>query len=75
MLDLGRAVLVHCGGGYGRTGTMLACFLVSQGWGPEEAIAEVRASRPGSVVARAQQSCVFKYAARARPRATNSGRE
>jgi atypical dual specificity phosphatase len=35
MLDQGRAVLVHCRGGYGRTGTMLACYLVSRG-GPRK---------------------------------------
>jgi atypical dual specificity phosphatase len=31
MLERGKAVLVHCQGGYGRTGPMLACYLVSQG--------------------------------------------
>jgi atypical dual specificity phosphatase len=66
MLSQGRAVLVHCGGGYGRTGTMLACYLVSRGWGAEEAIAEVRARRPGSIVPRVQQACVVEYADRLR---------
>ena len=60
------AVLVHCQGGYGRTGTMLACYLVSRGWGAEEAMAEVRARRPGSVRPRSQQACVAEYAERLR---------
>lgn len=38
MLNQERAVLVHCRGGYGRTGTMLACYLVSRGWEAEKAI-------------------------------------
>lgn len=60
------AVLVHCGGGYGRTGTMLACYLVSRGWGAEGAMAEARARRPGSIVPRVQQVCVVEYADRLR---------
>jgi atypical dual specificity phosphatase len=58
------AVLMHCQGGYGRTGTMLACYLVSQGWEAEKAMAEARARRPGSIVPWAQQACVVEYAAR-----------
>jgi atypical dual specificity phosphatase len=64
MLDQGKAVLVHCQGGYGRTGTMLACYLVSQGWEAEKAIAEVRSRRPGSIAPQVQQNCVFEYAER-----------
>jgi atypical dual specificity phosphatase len=66
MLCRGRAVLVHCQGGYGRTGTMLACYLVSREWGAEEAMAEVRARRPGSIVPQVQQACVVEYAGRLR---------
>ena len=40
MLDQGQPVLVHCRGGYGRAGTMLACYLVSRGRGAEEAASE-----------------------------------
>ncbi len=66
MLEQGRAVLVHCRGGYGRTGTMLACYLVSRRWRAEEAIVEIRARRPGSIVPQVQQACVVEYAERLR---------
>jgi atypical dual specificity phosphatase len=66
MLDQRQAVLGHCRGGYGRTGTMLACYLVSQGWEAEEAMAEVRTRRPGSIAPRAQRACVVEYAGRLR---------
>ena len=62
----GQAVLAHCRGGYGRTGTMLACYLVSRGWGAEAAMAQVRARRPGSIVPRVQQARVAEYAERLR---------
>ncbi|MGD1995215.1 MAG: dual specificity protein phosphatase family protein [Anaerolineae bacterium] len=64
MLAQRRGVLAHCAGGYGRTGTMLACYLVSQGWGAEEAMTEVRVRRPGSIAPRAQQASVIEYASR-----------
>lgn len=57
----GRGVVVHCFAGIGRTGTLLACFLVSRGMTPEEAIREVRRQRPGSVEVAAQELIVHAY--------------
>ena len=60
----GKRVAVHCHGGLGRTGTLLACYLVQQGMTPDEAIARVREARPGSVETREQEAAVHAYARR-----------
>lgn len=57
----GEAVLVHCLAGLGRTGTVLACYLIKkQGMQPEEAIDLVREKRPGSIE-RSQEESVSDY--------------
>ncbi|MDP9357997.1 MAG: dual specificity protein phosphatase family protein [Chloroflexota bacterium] len=63
----GQRVAVHCGGGLGRTGTLLACYLVHQGWSAEAAIARVRERRPGSIETAGQVAAVHAYAYRAHP--------
>jgi len=50
----GGTVVVHCRGGLGRTGTLAACCLVVLGAPAEQAIAAVRAVRPGSIETRGQ---------------------
>ncbi len=61
----GKYVAVHCGGGLGRTGTLLACYVVRRKrLGVPEAIDQVRRTRPGSVETRAQTEAVEAYALR-----------
>ena len=49
-IDAGQRVAVHCGAGLGRTGTLVAAYLVSTGLTAEQAIQEVRArTRVGSI--------------------------
>jgi atypical dual specificity phosphatase len=59
---LGCSVLVHCGAGLGRSGTVAACYLVSEGMGAREAIARVRQLRPFSVETAEQEAAVETYA-------------
>jgi atypical dual specificity phosphatase len=59
----GQTVAVHCGGGLGRTGTLLACYLTDRGRAPADAIAEIRRLRPGSLETGAQVAAVKAYAA------------
>lgn len=58
----GKVVAVHCHGGLGRTGTVLAAWLVSRGASPEEAIAEMRRLRPGSIETADQEAAIQAFA-------------
>ena len=59
-----RPVVVSCFAGIGRTGTVLACYLVSRGSEPADAIIEVRRRRPGSIQTPEQEAAVVEYARR-----------
>ncbi len=61
LLSSKKKIVVHCEAGIGRTGTMLACYLVSKGYSAEKAISEVRKRRPGSIETMEQEDTVVKY--------------
>ena len=53
-------VLIHCGEGKGRTGTVLAAWLVYNGMHADEAIQLVREKRPGSIQSAEQESAIHE---------------
>ena len=55
-------VLVHCLAGLGRTGTILACYLVKyQNMTADEATQKVREERPGSIQSYPQEEIIFRF--------------
>jgi atypical dual specificity phosphatase len=51
----GRKVLIHCYAGCGRTGTVLAAYMIRKGMSAEEAISYVRSTRPCSIETEEQE--------------------
>lgn len=58
----GLAVAVHCLAGQGRTGTVLAAYLVRGGLSASRAIAAVRAVCPGAIEAAPQTAALERWA-------------
>ncbi len=59
-LAAGRRFALHCYAGLGRTGTIAARMLVERGARPDEAIAQVRKVRPGSIETFEQERYVLR---------------
>jgi atypical dual specificity phosphatase len=57
----GLPVSVSCGAGYGRAGTVLACYMVTQGFSAHDAIGDIRNKRPGSIETPEQEQAVWEY--------------
>jgi atypical dual specificity phosphatase len=67
----GEGVAVSCGAGYGRTGTILGCYLVSQGLSAEAAIEKLISIRPCSreiLRVPGQKDAVFEFHRRVQDR-------
>jgi atypical dual specificity phosphatase len=62
----GKGIVVHCGAGVGRTGTMIACYLVDRGMTSREAIDLVRRKRPGSIETADQEEAVHALAVKSK---------
>ena len=65
-LDSKMPVAVHCGAGLGRTGVVLAAYLVTQGMTAQAAIGRVRKLRPHSIETEEQALSVESFARRRR---------
>jgi atypical dual specificity phosphatase len=73
-IAFGKKTAVHCGAGLGRTGLVIACYLVSQGESGEESILRVRRLRPGSIETKEQERFILDYYRRVKKRSRNRGR-
>ena len=60
-LENGGRLLIHCRGGLGRAGTVAALLLVERGRSAAEAMAMVRAARPGAIETPEQERLVVSH--------------
>jgi atypical dual specificity phosphatase len=63
-----KPVLVHCAEGKGRTGTVLAAYLVYKGLSADDAIKKVREERPGSIENLDQENAIRIFERTLRPK-------
>ncbi|MEQ9333458.1 dual specificity protein phosphatase family protein [Thalassobaculum sp.] len=63
VLDGGGRILVHCRGGRGRSGTVVAALLVAGGLPADEAVRAVRKARPGAIETPDQEAWIRQLTA------------
>ena len=61
-IQSGKPVLVHCAAGKGRTGALLAAYMIKkENLTAEQAIEQIRLMRPGSVQSVTQETALSMY--------------
>ena len=61
-LEKKEPVMVHCAAGIGRTGVILACYLIKyENYSAKEATQNVRNKRPGSIQSETQEIAIRLY--------------
>ena len=61
-IEENKPVMVHCLAGLGRTGTLLACYLIKyENMSADDAVQKVREERPGSIQSYPQEEIIFRF--------------
>ena len=61
LLNSGKSIVIHCWGGYGRTGLTAAMLLIDMGFKPDEAVKLVRKTRAGTIETKEQEAFCLAY--------------
>ncbi len=61
LISNGNTIAVHCRAGLGRTGTLLACYLIVSGLSADAAIAKVRCQDPRMIQSSVQENFISTF--------------